>query len=131
MKRTVTIIISIILTCCLTLNSFAIQQKDPEISENQLIELFSEELVTDSAELLNGYEKSEETTGKAELCAATIDMDFSDNEVLVVLSKEQSRQKQEYTANDFPELEIESIKCIMNYHQEIDNNSIFFHYFEK
>jgi hypothetical protein len=49
------------------------------------------------------------TEEKAPPCSVTIDNDFEEGKVLVYLTRAQSAARQEYTAEDFPGLDIEKI----------------------
>ena len=48
-------------------------------------------------------------------CTATADDEFREDEVLVVLSKEQSELKQEYNPDDFPGMGVKSVSVLFDY----------------
>ncbi len=54
--------------------------------------------------------KAEEISEEKVYCNATIDDNFTDNEVLVVLTNEESLEFNEYTINDFSEINCVAIE---------------------
>ena len=62
------------------------------------------------------------TEEKSPPCDVTIDENFEEGEVMVMLMREQSAARQEYTAEDFPGVDVKEIKVILNYHSHINNN---------
>ena len=60
------------------------------------------------------------TEEKAPPCKVTIDDDFEEGKVLVLIMREQSAARQEYTAADFPGVDIEEIR-VGSYYPEINN----------
>ena len=124
MKKGIIVLIAFILINMFSTMSFAMGSSIDDVSEEQLVEAFLEDFKTEDNTISYMNEETEEID-KAEPCDATIDMDFSENEVLVVMTKEQSRLKQEYTASDFPQLNnIVSVRCLMNTSQQSDKYSI-------
>ncbi len=80
--------------------------------------------------LLNSFEDTDNSlqnklidnsVEKSEPCDATINTNFSSNEVIVTMTRVQSRAKQQYSAVDFPDLEIENIRVILDYYPNNDN----------
>ena len=63
------------------------------------------------------------TEEKAPPCNVTIDDDFDEGKVLVSIMREQSAARQEYTAADFPGLDIEEIR-VGSYFPESNNHII-------
>ena len=63
------------------------------------------------------------TEEKAPPCSVTIDNNFEEGKVLVLIMREQSAARQEYTAADFPGLDIEEIR-VGPYFPESNNNII-------
>ena len=63
------------------------------------------------------------TEEKAPPCSVTIDNDFEEGKVLVLIMREQSAARQEYTAADFPGLDIEEIR-VGSYFPESNNHII-------
>ena len=63
------------------------------------------------------------TEEKAPPCSVTIDNDFEEGKVLVSIMREQSAARQEYTAADFPGVDIEEIR-VGSYFPESNNHII-------
>ena len=61
------------------------------------------------------------TEEKAPPCEATLDDEFEEGEVIVRIMKEQSAVRQEYTAEDFPGLDVKEISISMDYYPDINN----------
>ena len=61
------------------------------------------------------------TEEKAPPCEATLDDEFEEGEVIVRIMKEQSAVRQEYTAEDFPGLDIEEIRVGPYFPESNDN----------
>ncbi len=62
------------------------------------------------------------TEEKAPPCEATLEDEFEAGEVLVDIMREQSAARQEYTAADFPGVDIKEISVIMNYYPDSNNH---------
>ncbi len=62
------------------------------------------------------------TEEKAPPCEATIDNNFEEGEVIVTLMREQSAARQEYTAADFPGVDIEEIRVVAEYFPKGNNH---------
>lgn len=82
-------------------------------------ESLSEETVVDKFMALNQTDTSEEAeedcVEQKFHCTATADDEFREDEVLVVLSKEQSRRQQEYNLDDFPGLGVKNVSVLFEY----------------
>ena len=82
-------------------------------------ESLSKETVVDKFMALNqtaiAEEAEEDYVEQKVHCTATADDEFSGDEVLVVLSKEQSRRQQEYNLDDFPGLGVKNVSVLFEY----------------
>ena len=97
------------------------EQNEQEQSEQNINEAPQENNVTQEQQT----EQTEQTElEKAPPCTATIDDDFVDNEINVTLTKTESRKQKEYTAENFPELDIENIYYLFNYYPDTDGYAI-------
>ena len=61
------------------------------------------------------------TEEKAPPCKVTIDDDFEEGVVWVTLMREQSAARQEYTAADFPGVDVKEISVIYDYYPDTNN----------
>ena len=116
--------VSILLSLLMAVNMCAIYVfAEGTETEEDILDLFSEYINRDSglteAEDVNVNGEEE----KAPPCSVTIDDDFEEGEVLLYLTRAQSAARQEYTAADFPGLDIEEI-TVGPYFPE-SNNQIF------
>ena len=57
-------------------------------------------------------------------CTATAQDSFELGEVIVVLTREQSANKQQYTAADFPNINVTEVNTLYDYYPEYENNII-------
>lgn len=94
------------------------EQNEQEQSEQNINEAPQENNVTQEQQT----EQTEQTElDKAPPCEVTIDDDFEDDKILVLLTREESRKQKQYTAEDFPELDIENISVLIKYKPKKDN----------
>ena len=93
-------------------------------TEEDILDSFSEYIIDESnlteGEVVNV--NSEE--GKSSPCEATLEDQFEASEVIVTLMREQSATRQEYTAADFPGMDIINISVIMDYYPESNNHMV-------
>lgn len=99
------------------------QPADPEQSEEQTEpeqqpDVQQPEQQTDK---MQHSEQIETELDKAPPCQVTIEDNFADDKILVLLTREESRKQKQYTAEDFPELDIEKISILIKYKPEKDN----------
>ena len=82
-------------------------------------ENISEETIVDKFMALNQTVTAEQTEEnyieQKVRCTATADDEFREEEVLVVLSKEQSGRQQEYNPDDFPGLGVKNVSVLFDY----------------
>ena len=90
-------------------------------TEEDILDSFSEYIIDESnlteGEVVNV--NSEE--GKSSPCEATLEDQFEASEVIVTLMREQSATRQEYTAADFPGVDIEEIRVGPYFPESNDN----------
>lgn len=121
MKRALYVVLSLVLVINLcSVYSFADGTDTEENILNSFTEFINKEsnLNQDADLQLNGNEE------KSSPCMATINDDFKEGEVLVTIIREQSANSHEYTAADFPGLNIKDISVLMNYFPDINNKMI-------
>ena len=115
MKRLRIIIAVLLMLSLLSTITFA----EENISEETVVDKFMALNQTVTAE-----EAEEDYVEQKVHCTATADDEFREDEVLIVLSKEQSRRQQEYIADDFPGLSVKSVSTLYDYYPEDHNNII-------
>ncbi len=106
------------------------EQQSPEQQEVQQPEQNEEQQPTQQTEPVEENDttqpETEQTEQNEELekappCQATIEDDFDDDKIDVAFIREESRKQKQYTAEDFPELDIKEIKIEVSYNPKIDN----------
>ena len=106
MKR----IISAFLITIISLSTFttlSIASHIEQISEKYVLDEFNSSL--NYSMISNQIELSEE---EKSYCSATLDDDFVSGEIIVVLTKEQSKLKQNYIPEDFPLVNVGMIRTL-------------------
>lgn len=87
-KRIIFVLSALVLVSCLTFSAFAADHVTVDPTEDKII------------------------------CSATLDDDFVPNKVIVLMSTESSLQFKDYTVDDFPELDLESVCDALPTHTE-------------
>ena len=87
-------------------------------TEEDILDSFSE-YINDESNLTEDEVVNDEEE-KSPPCEATIKDEFVEDEVIVFIMREQSAVQQEYTAADFPGVDIEEIR-VGSYYPEINN----------
>lgn len=138
LKRVISIlIICLLLTTATTIGAFA-QDTTREAVIDSTLEYHHNSITEDDPEALSAaetlrindtVEPDEEadmpdTIDKKTYCTATLDDDFTDNEIIIVMTKPASIIGREYTTADFAEVDPLSVKTLMfdkNIESDIEN----------
>lgn len=119
MKRIIAILL---MTSLLTVTCFA-ENTDNEIDTDTVMTEFDEMLQSDSRlteniEIINSNEETEINYTETEI---SLDANFSEDSVLLTLTKEESVLNKTYSPSDFPEIDIEEISVLIPYREDWDN----------
>ena len=118
MKKLLSIISALLMTVNMcTIYILAEEAETEEEVLDSFAEFISEEnsLVDDDLSISSEEEKSPP-------CEATLEDEFEAGEVIVDIMRAQSAARQEYTAADFPGVDIKEISVIMNYYPDSNNH---------
>ena len=88
-------------------------------TEEDILDSFSE-YINDESNLTEDEVVNDEEE-KSPPCEATIKDEFVEDEVIVFIMREQSAVQQEYTAADFPGVDIKEISILMDYYPDSNN----------
>ncbi len=99
------------------------EQQSPEQQEVQQPEQNEEQEPEQNNERQTALEQTEQNKAieKAPPCEVTIDEDFKVDKLSIMLTREESRKQKTYTAEDFPELDVEKISVLLRYKPEKDS----------
>ena len=118
MKKIISL--TIVLFIFINLLSINVLSLDKDSASIDLLNVFQEQY---SSSLLQETEGQEKVETKV-YCEATIDDNFMEDEIIVVLTREQSALQQEYTTDDFEGIPVSQIKVLYDYYPEDNNHMI-------
>ena len=94
----------------------------PVIDTTNDEQMFPEQIANSSNEINNEEILNEDDIDKkGPRNTATEEVNFSDNTVIVTLTKKESRLNKTYTALDFSYLNVQSVSTLLSYYEDVDN----------
>ena len=91
----------------------------PEVQESEVKEPKTQEPENTQPEVLP-ENKEPSVVDKFPPCNATLEDDFAANRIIALLTLEESRKNITYSVSDFPEIDIDTVKIILNYNENTD-----------